>query len=157
MSNIDIFNMIKTICKHARHYWRKLTHDNIVWPNSNLKQKWLFVFSLIHKTWILFTKKYFKNVLKRFQHNYPSRPVPFYIYTLTQSSFWSMQSQCCRLYVLRVPSSTFQAHLLPGTQFNRLGGYKPLTTMSWDSSDNWQLFATSGTLIHNLRIIRLMP
>ena len=37
------------------------------------------------------------HVLKRLQH-YPSRPVSFYMYTLSQFPLWIIQSQCCRLY-----------------------------------------------------------
>ena len=38
------------------------------------------------------------HVLKRFQHHFPSRPVLFYMYTLSQFPLWSIQSKCCRLY-----------------------------------------------------------
>ena len=54
----------------------------------------------------------------------PIRPVSFYIYVLSESPLWLIQSQCCRLYSLRVLSSTIHALLMPGINFNSLGEVK---------------------------------
>ena len=64
-------------------------------------------------------------MLKRFSYYYPNRPVSFYIYILflnLHSGAYSPIS--CGLNTLRLLSCTIQAHLMPGTQFNHLGGVK---------------------------------
>ena len=41
---------------------------------------------------------------KRFTYCYPSMPVSFYIYTISQSPLWRIQAYSCGLYALMVLS-----------------------------------------------------